>query len=137
MASFNFSIPMEVRFRDLDALGHVNNAVYLTYFEVVRTHYWRHLFDLRSYEDFNFLVVRIECNFRSPAMFGETLRIAAAVRELKNSSFVFEYEVTDQETGRLIADGLSVQACFDKQEKRSVPIPNEMRSKIKQFEGLP
>jgi acyl-CoA thioester hydrolase len=136
MASFKFSVVVEVRFRDLDALGHVNNAVYLTYFEIARTHYWAQLFGIQSYDEFGFLVVRTECNYRSPARFGEKLRVAAGISTLKSSSFVFDYEVTELGSGRLIADGKSVQACFDAKEKRTIGIPAELRKKVTEFEGL-
>ncbi len=136
MSKYRFSILVEVRFRDLDALGHVNNAVYLTYFEIVRTHYWIQLFGINSYEEFNFLVVRTECNYRSPAHFGQTLKVAARISELRNSSFVFDYEVTEDSSGLLVADGRSVQACFDMKQKKSIPIPAELRRRVSDFEGL-
>lgn len=136
MSSFRFTTDLEIRFRDLDALGHVNNAVYLTYFEIVRTRYWELLFGLPPPDDWGFVMVRTECNYRSPALLGETIAIAARVSALKNSSFTFEYRLTESRTGRLIADGLSVQVCYDRKRGRAVRIPEAMRQKIKDFEGL-
>jgi acyl-CoA thioester hydrolase len=136
MPEFRFVVPVEVRFRDLDALGHVNSAVYITYFEVARSKYWTDLFGIQSYQEFGFLVVRTECNYRSPAHFGETLAVAARVSELRNSSFVFEYEILEEKSSRLIADGKSVQACFDMRGGKAVPIPPGVRQRISEFEGL-
>ena len=136
MSSFRFAISLEVRFRDLDALGHVNNAVYLTYFEIVRTHYWKHLFGLPPAQNWGFVMVRTECNYRSPALLGETIDIKTRVSSLKNSSFTFEYRLTESQTGRLIANGLSVQACYDMQQQKTVRISEEMRKRIKDFEGI-
>lgn len=136
MPSFRFTTDLEIRFRDLDALGHVNNAVYLTYFEIVRTRYWKRLFGLPPADDWGFVMVRTECNYRSPALLGETIAIATRVSALRNSSFTFEYRLTERRTGRLIADGLSVQACYDRKSGRTVRIPEAMRQRIKEFEGL-
>ena len=136
MPSFRFTTDLEIRFRDLDALGHVNNAVYLTYFEIVRTRYWDHLFGLPPPDDWGFVMVRTECNYRSPALLGETIAIATRISALKNSSFTFEYRLTESRTGRLIADGLSVQVCYDRTQGRTTPIPQTMRQRIKDFEGL-
>lgn len=136
MPSFRFTTDLEIRFRDLDALGHVNNAVYLTYFEIVRTRYWKRLFGLPPADDWGFVMVRTECNYRSPALLGETIAIATRVSALRNSSFTFEYRLTERRTGRLIADGLSVQACYDRNKGRTVRIPEAMRQRIKEFEGL-
>ena len=60
MPAFKFSTQIEVRFRDLDALGHVNNAVYLTYFEIARLHYCKHLFGSEAFSRHSFVVVRAE-----------------------------------------------------------------------------
>ena len=136
MPPYRLSFPIEVRFRDLDALGHVNNAVYITYFEIARTHYWRELFGINSYEQYGFLVVRTECDYRSPAHFGETLLVGTRVSELRNSSFVIEHEVTERQGGRLVAEGKTVQVCYDPQQKKSIPIPPLVRQTITEFEGL-
>jgi acyl-CoA thioester hydrolase len=136
MPSFRLFFPIEVRFRDLDGLGHVNNAVYITYFEIARTHYWRELFGTNSYEEYGFLVVRTECDYRSPAHFGETLLVATRVSELRNSSFVVEHEVTERQSGRLVAEGKTVQVCFDPRQKKSIPIPPFVRQTISAFEGF-
>ena len=136
MSEFKFSIPLEVRFRDLDAFGHVNNAVYLTYFEIARCRYWIQMFGIQSFEEIGFLVVRTECNYRLPVQFGETVRVAARISELRNSSFVFEYEVTDGQKGRLVADGKSVQVFIDPKVKQKILIPPDIRVRICEFEGI-
>ncbi|HEU0007058.1 MAG TPA: thioesterase family protein [Terriglobia bacterium] len=134
MPPFKFSTHIEVRFRDLDALGHVNNAVYLTYFEIARLHYWKKLFGSEAFTRHSFVVVRAECNYRSPAHAGEVLQVFARVSELKRSSFIFEYEIVEAHTGRIVADGSTVQACFDPEVKRAKPIPHDLRDPILEFE---
>jgi YbgC/YbaW family acyl-CoA thioester hydrolase len=114
----------------------VNNAVYLTYFEVTRFHYWKALLGDGAFDRFSFVVVRAECNYRSPAHIGEVLRVGARVSELRRSSFVFAYEITNSRTETLVADGLTVQACFDLQEKKVKSIPAELRHRIMEFERI-
>jgi acyl-CoA thioester hydrolase len=134
MSVFKFSTQIEVRFRDLDALGHVNNAVYLTYFEIARLHYWKNLFGNEAFSRHTFVVVRAECNYHSPVHAGELLRLFAKVSELKRSSFVFEYQIVESQTARVVADGLTVQACFDPEANRAIPISGELRNSILEFE---
>ena len=136
MNRYKFSIDLEVRFRDLDALGHVNNAVYLTYFEVARMHYWKKVFSENPYLNILFLVVRSECDYRSQAQLGEILRVAVRIPEIRNSSFVLDYQVTEIVTGRLVAEGKTVQAFYDHKTKKSRPIPPEVREKIREFEEM-
>jgi acyl-CoA thioester hydrolase len=135
MSLYKFSIDLEVRFRDLDALGHVNNAVYLTYFEVARMHYWKEVFSENPYLNILFLVVRSECDYRSQAQLGDILRVAVRIPEIRNSSFVLDYLVTEIVTGRLVAEGRTVQAFYDHTTKKSKPIPEEIRKRIEEFEG--
>ena len=135
MNLYKFSIDLEVRFRDLDALGHVNNAVYLTYFEVARMHYWKKVFNENPYLNILFLVVRSECDYRSQAQLGDILRVAVRIPEIRNSSFVLDYQVTEIVTGRLVAEGKTVQAFYDHKTKKSRLIPEEIRKRIKEFEG--
>ncbi len=133
--NYKFSTTIEVRFRDVDALAHVNNAVYLTYFETARMHYWKALFGDGAFEQYSFVVVRAECNYRSPAHVGEILKVLTRVSELKNSSFTFNYEVVESKTGRLVADGSTVQACFDPRAKKAKAMPAELRKRVAEFEG--
>ena len=63
------------RFRDTDAMGHINNAVYITYLEVARQAYWRALDGSSKYRDVPFILARVECDFRSEALQHETLEV--------------------------------------------------------------
>jgi len=136
MNLYKFSIDLEVRFRDLDAFSHVNNAVYLTYFEVARMHYWKHVFSENPYLNLRFLVVRAECDYRSQARLGDILRVSVRIPELRNSSFVLDYQIIDSATGLLVAEGKTVQAFYDDETKKSRPIPPEVRERIREFEGI-
>jgi acyl-CoA thioester hydrolase len=136
MSLYKYSIDLEVRFRDLDAFGHVNNAVYLTYFEVARMHYWKKLFSENPYTNLRFLVVRSECDYRSQAHLGDLLRVSVRIPELRNSSFIFDYQITEITTERLVGEGKTVQAFYDNETKKSKPIPPEVRKRIREFEEM-
>jgi len=131
---FRFSTTFEVRWRDLDALGHVNNAVYLTYLEQARVHYMRELglgFD--SLADVGMILAEVTCTYRAPVSLGEQVTVRVRVSELRNSSFLFEYRV-EGDGGRLAATARSVQVCYDYQAGQSVPIPDRWRSLIASYE---
>ncbi|RLC63437.1 MAG: acyl-CoA thioesterase [Chloroflexi bacterium] len=131
---FRFSTVLEVRWRDLDALGHVNNAVYFTYLEQTRVHYLRQL-GLAPSDPASIGIILAEtgCQFKSPVGLGERVTVYARVSELRNSSFVFEYRM-EVEDGRLAALARSVQVCYDYQARRSVPIPDDWREAIVAYE---
>lgn len=131
---FRFSTTLEVRWRDLDALGHVNNAVYFTYLEQARFQYLRELGLIPS-DPFGIGMILAEarCQFKSPLELGERVTIYTRVSELRNSSFIFEYRI-EGEDGRVAATARSVQVCYDYQNQRSVPIPDKWREAITAYE---
>ena len=121
-----FTIPIDIRFADLDAYGHVNNATYLTYLENARVK----LFD-ECYENFlasklMFLVVRVECDYKKPIEMYDTLYITIATEKLKRSSFIFNYRFHDG-NGLIYANARTVMACYDPVIKKPVAIPAEMK----------
>jgi acyl-CoA thioester hydrolase len=132
--SFPFVKRIEVRFRDCDSLGHVNNAVFATYFEVARFAYFHEGLGYRSREGFpGFIIARLECNFRSQARMGDVLDAHIRVTAIGRTSFTFEYRLVQTDTGRLVADGRSVQVMFDYETQKPVPVPDHL---VAQFERL-
>ena len=128
-----FHVKIPVRFRDLDPMGHVNNAVYVTYMEVGRTAYWQELHHDYSYDVLDFLVARAECDYVSSAMLRETLRVEVWMSRIGNSSFVLDYEIFDEQTDRLAARGKTVQVMIDTRNGRPRPIEPELRERLRSF----
>jgi acyl-CoA thioester hydrolase len=131
--AFRVSCPLEVRFRDCDAMGHVNHAVYFTYLEIGRLAYAKEL-GFRGEPDY--IIAHAECDFRASARTGDRLVVSLAVTSLGRTSFTMEYKITDQD-GRLVATARTVQVVYDYRTKTPAPIPKEFREKIATFEGLP
>lgn len=133
---FKLSVPIEVRFRDTDAMGHMNNAVHLTFLEVARAHYWKFLFGTKDYKDVGFILARAEVDYRSPAFCGETLLVGIRTEKLGNSSFTMRYQIRERDHGRLIADAGSVLVMYDYETRKKTPIPKNIREAIQRFEGI-
>lgn len=135
MDGFNFVVPVEVRFRDLDSLGHVNNAVFITYLETARIKYRLNLMEAASLEDLDLILAEITCSYRSPAYYGEILEVGARVTEIGNKSFVMEYRIEERETRRLVATGRSIQVAYDYDTQQTVPVPAEFVERVEALEG--
>ena len=123
------------RFRDTDAMGHINNAVYISYLEVARQAYWRALFGSSKYRDVPFILARVECDFRSEAMQHEVLELHIRCAWVGTKSFAFEYEVREQTTQRLAVAARTVQVCYDYATKQSLAMPAALRAALERFEG--
>ena len=132
---FRAHCPVEVRFRDCDPMGHVNNAVYLTYLELARFAYWKAAEIERLAGEVSYIIARVEIDFRSPAVTGQVLDVAIAVTGFGRTSFSMAYEIRD-EGGRLVATAKSVQVAYDYAAEQTVPLPDAIKRRIAEFEGL-
>jgi acyl-CoA thioester hydrolase len=130
MSQFPFRHLLEIRFRDCDAMRHVNNAVYFTYLEQGRLALWKALVGSRRLEDINFILVHAECDYLVPITLGDEVEVSMRVASLGRSSFAFEYQLVDRENGRLFATARTVQVMYDYGRGRSIPIPEELRAML-------
>src|SRR5262249_52337518 len=127
----DFTHRLEVRFRDCDSMGHVNNAVYLTYLEQTRLMHWRSLWGFGSPQlppgMPGVILARVECDYKRPATFGEVLDVRLTVAAIGRSSFRYEYEIVDGD-GRTVLTAKTVQVMYDYAAERPVPIPDGIRA---------
>jgi acyl-CoA thioester hydrolase len=119
---------LETRYNDYDTAGHVNNAVYLTYFEVARVKAWSAMVGARR--DFTFVIAEASVRYVSRAQLGDPLAIDIRTAEVRDKAWVWSYRILDSRDGRLVADGRTVQVMFDFAAGTAVPIPAEIRSKL-------
>jgi len=125
-----------VRFRDLDAMGHVNNAVYLTYFEEARVEYLKAASgSMKNPEDFNFVLAEALCRYHSPAFLGEKLEIGVKAAEVGRKSFKFVYRIESAEDGRLVATGHTVQVAYDYENRRPMPLSDRLLEGFRKVQG--
>jgi len=134
LSEFRFVHPIEIRFGDMDAIGHVNNAVYLTYLEIARFAYWKEAEIDRLGGDVSYIMARVEIDFRAPAVAGNVLEVALSVTGIGRSSFTMAYEIRDQD-GRLVSTAKSVQVMYDYAAGASVLVPAAIRQRLEEFEG--
>jgi acyl-CoA thioester hydrolase len=132
---YALAVPIEVRFKDLDAMGHVNNAVYFTYFENARIAYWTAVGRSRTRGEVTYVVARAECDFRSPVTMEDSLVCHVRIAALGRSSFTFEFLLREERTGRAVATGKTVQVVYDYEARRVRPIDAGLREEILRFEG--
>jgi acyl-CoA thioester hydrolase len=129
-----FTHRLTVRFRDCDPLGHVNNAVYLTYLEQARFLLWRAQlgFTAKSGGEHGpgFILARVECNFRSQARYGDELDVRLSLASVGRTSFTYAYEIVDAPTGRLVASAKTVLVSYDYAAERPVPIADVLRAEL-------
>jgi acyl-CoA thioester hydrolase len=126
-SGFAFVHRLRVRFRDCDAMGHVNHAVYFTYFEECRLTCWRERTGTAS-PGTRVIVAHAECDYRAPAHFGDELDVRLRVSAVGRSSFTLEYEIVETVSGSRVATGKTVLVAYDYAAKASTPLPAPTRA---------
>ena len=129
-----FSTNIEVRFRDLDAIGHVNNAVFFTYFEEGRKHFSKKVFDVSDASDFEFIMAHIRCDFIRPIRLSDHVILHMWVKDIGTKSFSFEYRIVDfSDKTKAYAVGESTQVWYDYDKNRSIEVPVKMRERMTRY----
>ena len=127
---------VEVRFADCDPLGHVNNAVYLSYLEQARFGLWRKLWGFNGETAMTaaggagLILARVECDYRVPSTYGDELDVKLGLASIGRTSFTYEYEVADVATGRLVAEARTVIVLYDYAAAKPVVIDEARRADL-------
>jgi acyl-CoA thioester hydrolase len=122
-------LQIQIRFADIDIMGHVNNSVYLSYFEMTRVHYFGQLLGSKwDYQKDGFLLARNEVDYLRPIYLTDQPTIEMKTEKIGNKSFVLSYKIwVDNE---VCTQGQSVMVGFDSTINKSIPIPDKMRKAL-------
>jgi len=123
----NASTEIEVRFADLDAYGHVNNAVYFTYLETARVKLFQELFAALPAAGILFLVVEASCRYRKPIELNDPVFIDIETEELGRSSFTLAYRLHDGQ-GKEFATARTVMVCYNARAAKTIGLPEDIRA---------
>jgi acyl-CoA thioester hydrolase len=143
VGDFRYEHPIEVRFADTDALGHVNNAVYLSYFEAARAGYYAAVTGAPfgtgdSASERTFVIAEAHVVYRAPAFFGESLLVGCRFGWTGRSAFGLDYRVRASASAvapaRTVADGESVQVMFDFANSRVRRVPADLLELFERYE---
>ena len=125
---------LNVRFRDLDAMGHVNNAVFFTYFEQGRIHFFQQVFQISEPSDFNLILAKISCKYLKPVKINDRLILQLWVSKIGKKSFNLSYKVIDFEDESVVyAVGESIQVWFDYDQNKTIEISKDKKKRLTAF----
>jgi len=139
LENFRYSLPIEVRFADLDVLGHLNNATYLTYAEQVRIVYVRDVcgWDGGAWSTLGMILARTEIDYKLPIAFEHSVIAYVRISRIGGKSFDMDYVITRQ-TGdndpEIAAEIKTIMVAYDYQQDSTIPVPDSWREKITAFE---
>lgn len=140
-------LEISVAWRDLDAYGHVNNAVYFSYFEMIRLHYFSQmpnmkkliaekgfLKGMREGDGNTMVLVNTSCTYKQQAFLGQSLILTMQVTKVRRSLVDMTYQIFDKESGVLVAKGSSVHAVVDAQSFKAKRISDTFLGDLEAME---
>ncbi len=133
---FRHSIPLQLRFNDVDVLGHVNNTVYFSFYDTGKAHYftdvrgqsvdWRHV---------DTVIANVNCAYISSIVFGEEIEVCTRCESIHEKSFRLLQMLYEPKTGQVKSVCETVMVCIDPETKKSVPISEQWRKQFCEYEG--
>jgi acyl-CoA thioester hydrolase len=132
---FRHRTRVDVRFRDIDAFGHVNNAVVSSYIELARIRYLVDVLQVEPIGVMPLILANISIDYRSPIFFQDTVEIGSRVDWLGSTSIGMSHELNAAADGRELARSSSVLVTYDYEQSRPMRVPDDWRAAIAAFEG--
>lgn len=129
---------IQIRFSDIDKIGHVNNAVFLQYMETARVQYFNDVFGKRhDWDKEGFVVVRNEINYLLPLYLNDEIYCTTRCIKIGNKSLMLENVIYRKKNRKIekAAEGIGVLVAMDYQRKKSMKLPPQWVKKIKVFEN--
>lgn len=134
--AFRHSVPVQMRFNDIDVLGHVNNSVYFTYYDLGKSAYFT---AVRKGEiDWmrpDLVIANVNCNFYAPMFFGEPVSVVTRVDSIREKSFKILQRLVNVVTKEVKSECVTVMVAYNAQEQTSVRLPEKWVKSICEYEG--
>ena len=137
LGSFKYKTAIEMRFADLDMMGHVNNAVYFTYMEIGRTKYWKHAINW-DWQTTGVVIGQASIDYLVPILLDDKVSMYVRTSRIGKTSFDLEYLIVKDANGKEItcSRGKTVCVAFDYNSQKPSAIPDRERNKMMEFEQL-
>lgn len=135
---FRHRLPVQMRFTDIDMLGHLNNNVYLTFMDLAKIDYFQAVLPgAMDWRSVNAVVVHIDCDFFAPSYFNEQLEVWTTITSVSKHSFHMEQRIINSTTGQTKCVGRTVMAGFNPATATSQPIDRTWVEHVAAYEQRP
>lgn len=134
---FKSSLPIQIRFNDIDALGHINNNLYFSYFDLGKAEYFENLkASYVSWTEGIIVIARIEVDFITPVFYKEQITVDTKITRIGNKSATCLQQIRNSLTNEIKCRCTSVIVAYDPKTMSGMPIPEIWRNGMSEFEGV-
>jgi len=134
--NFKHKVPVQLRFNDTDALGHINNSVYFSFYDLGKSEYFKAILGKKiNPQNVDIVIVHAEVDFLSPIFLTDEIEVQTTVSAIGNKSFTLMQNILDTKTNCIKCVCKTVMVGFDNKKQTSKPISEKWRKAISKFEG--
>lgn len=135
---FGSTIEIPVAWGDMDAFGHVNNAVYIRWLESGRVAYLMQLglIEFLQQTSVSPILHSIQCRYRAAVTYPDTILVGTRVTALGVDRMTFQHRVISQRLNRVAAEGEGIIVAFDYRSGQKTPLPDELRARVSAHEQI-
>ena len=128
---FHHRLPLQIRFNDVDVLGHVNNTVYLAFYDTGKAAFMTELLGREiKWKDVDTVVANIDCAFIAPIFYGEDIEVLTACTGVYDKSFKIFQLIREKNTGEVKSMCETIMVSFDPKTQKATELSAEWRNKL-------
>jgi acyl-CoA thioester hydrolase len=137
LAQFPVVVSIPVQWGDQDAFGHVNNTIYLRWFESARIAYFERMgiMELHETENVGPILASAACEYRRQVRYPDTVLVGARVTRIGRSSFGMDHAAASEAQSLIVAEANTTLVVYDYHKEKSHPISEALRRAIAAIEG--
>lgn len=132
---FRHTLPVQIRFNDVDQYGHMNNSSYFSLYDLAKTSYMRDVFGNKDWHHMGIVVANINADFLAPVFFSDDLIIETTVIHLGHKSFTLLQRAINKASGVLKCQCRTVMVGYDVATKEPVELPADFKQAVCDYEG--
>lgn len=131
LTAFTHSVPVQIRFNDIDILGHLNNTVYFSFFDTGKAYFFEHIMPGRmDWKKVDTVIANVDCAYIAPIYFGENIDVLTRCVAIHDKSFRLQQVLAVHETGQIKAAAETVMVSFDAEKQCVMDMPAHIREAL-------
>ena len=131
LEEFSHRVPLQIRFNDIDILGHLNNTVYFSFFDTGKAYFFKDILgDRMDFRRVETVIANVDCAYVAPIYFGEKIEVLTRCSGIHEKSFRLQQVIIETDTRQLKAAAETVMVSFDAEKQTSMPMPEHIREAL-------
>lgn len=128
LSAFPNRVPLQIRFNDIDILGHLNNTVYFSFFDTGKAYFFEQIMEGNmNWKKVESVIANVDCAYISPIYFGEQIEVRTRCMSIHEKSFRLQQVILETRTGEIKAAAETVMVSFDPVTAKSAPMSERLR----------